>query len=145
MRRHGRAGGAVSSPVAIDKPYTPSLSFEHETWMDGALCAQVDMELFFPPKGGSVRPAIAICKACDVIDECLAFAVEREERFGVWGGLTERARRPLYRRAAATAAQARARQGPKHNWAHCPTCHEYVSLGQHYRWHPDHRTEGARP
>lgn len=64
-------------------------------WMDSAACAQVDIDMFFPEKGGSTRAAKSICRGCDVDVDCLAYALEHEERFGVWGGLSERERRRL--------------------------------------------------
>lgn len=76
---------------------TPDLVIIHEPWMDGALCAQVDMDIFYPEKGGTTRPAKAICARCDVQSECLIFALEHDERFGVWGGKSERERRRLNR------------------------------------------------
>ena len=72
-----------------------------ETWMDDALCAQTDPEAFFPAKGGSTRSAKAICAACPVIDECLAYALEHDERYGIWGGTSERERRAIKRERAA--------------------------------------------
>lgn len=69
-----------------------------EPWMDSALCSQTDPESFFPDKGGSVREAKAICRACDVRAECLEYALDNEERFGIWGGMSERDRRKLLRR-----------------------------------------------
>lgn len=70
-------------------------------WMIDGLCAQVDPEIFFPDKGGTTTPARSICNAgCPVKAECLAYALERGERFGIWGGLSERERRKLARAAA---------------------------------------------
>jgi WhiB family redox-sensing transcriptional regulator len=66
-------------------------------WQDRALCAQADPEAFFPEKGGSTREAKKVCRACDVRTECLEYALEHDERFGVWGGLSERERRKLKR------------------------------------------------
>ncbi|MDO4630721.1 MAG: WhiB family transcriptional regulator [Corynebacterium sp.] len=66
-------------------------------WQDQALCAQTDPEAFFPEKGGSTREAKRICQACAVRDECLEFALMNDERFGIWGGLSERERRRLKR------------------------------------------------
>jgi WhiB family redox-sensing transcriptional regulator len=68
-------------------------------WQEQALCAQTDPESFFPEKGGSTREAKRICAACDVRQECLEFALQRDERFGIWGGMSERERRRLRRRA----------------------------------------------
>ena len=66
-----------------------------QEWQDQALCAQTDPEAFFPEKGGSTREAKRICKACAVRDECLEYALEHDERFGIWGGLSDRERRRL--------------------------------------------------
>lgn len=68
-----------------------------QDWQEQALCAQTDPEAFFPEKGGSTREAKRICRACGVRDECLEFALEHDERFGIWGGLSERERRRLKR------------------------------------------------
>ena len=69
-------------------------------WQEQALCAQTDPEAFFPEKGGSTREAKRICTGCEVRAECLEYALEHDERFGIWGGLSERERRRLRRRAA---------------------------------------------
>lgn len=66
-------------------------------WQDLALCAEVDPELFFPDKGESSRPAKRVCAGCEVRAECLQYALDHGERFGVWGGLSERERRELGR------------------------------------------------
>lgn len=71
---------------------------EREPWMDDALCTQVDPEAFFPPKGGSNRDAKKLCAECPVRAECLAYALENDERFGIWGGLSPRDRRRLQRK-----------------------------------------------
>ena len=65
------------------------------SWQEAALCAQADPEAWFVEKGGSVAPAKKVCGACPVTAECLEYALEHREMFGVWGGLTERQRRPL--------------------------------------------------
>jgi WhiB family redox-sensing transcriptional regulator len=66
-------------------------------WQDQALCAQTDPEAFFPEKGGSTREAKRVCRGCDVRAECLEYALENDERFGIWGGLSERERRRIKR------------------------------------------------
>ena len=68
-------------------------------WQSEALCAQTDPEAFFPEKGGSTRDAKRICSTCDVRGECLQYALQNDERFGIWGGMSERERRKLKRRA----------------------------------------------
>lgn len=64
-------------------------------WQERALCSQTDPEAFFPEKGGSTREAKRICVRCEVRAECLEYAVLNQERFGIWGGLSERERRRL--------------------------------------------------
>ncbi|WP_170165653.1 MULTISPECIES: WhiB family transcriptional regulator [Agrococcus] len=64
-------------------------------WQADALCAETDPEAFFPEKGGSTRDAKRICESCDVRQQCLEYALENDERFGIWGGLSERERRKL--------------------------------------------------
>ena len=66
-------------------------------WQDRALCAQTDPEAFFPEKGGSTREAKRVCRSCEVRAECLEYALEHDERFGIWGGMSERERRRLKR------------------------------------------------
>lgn len=69
-------------------------------WQRDALCAQTDPEAFFPEKGGSTRDAKGICEQCEVRLQCLEYALANDERFGIWGGLSERERRKLRRRAS---------------------------------------------
>ncbi|TWS18151.1 WhiB family transcriptional regulator [Tsukamurella asaccharolytica] len=68
-----------------------------DQWQDRALCSQTDPEAFFPEKGGSTREAKRICLGCEVRNECLEYALQKDERFGIWGGLSERERRKLKR------------------------------------------------
>jgi WhiB family transcriptional regulator, redox-sensing transcriptional regulator len=77
----------------------PGPDGEEQGWQDRALCAETDPEAFFPEKGGSTREAKKICTGCEVRAECLEFALANDERFGIWGGLSERERRRLRRRA----------------------------------------------
>ena len=72
-------------------------------WWFAGLCAQTDPELFFPEKGGSVREAKRVCAACPVRAQCLAHALAHGERYGVWGGLSERERRRLQLHAGSAA------------------------------------------
>jgi WhiB family redox-sensing transcriptional regulator len=69
--------------------------FPPPPWQSGALCAQADPEAFFPEKGGSTKEAKKVCAVCPVQQECLEYALLNEERFGIWGGKSERERRRL--------------------------------------------------
>ena len=68
------------------------------TWRDEANCLTVDPEIFFPVKGGSTVDAKKICDSCEVKVECLGYALQNNERFGVWGGLSDEERRKMRRR-----------------------------------------------
>jgi WhiB family redox-sensing transcriptional regulator len=70
-----------------------------DDWTDRALCAQTDPEAFYPEKGGSTREAKKVCASCPVAAECLAYALANDERFGIWGGKSERERRALKKKA----------------------------------------------
>ena len=71
------------------------------SWQTDALCAQTDPEAFFPEKGGSTRDAKRICTTCEVKAQCLDYALQNDERFGILGGLSERERRRLRRSRSA--------------------------------------------
>jgi WhiB family redox-sensing transcriptional regulator len=71
-------------------------------WMDLARCAETDPDSFFPRKGDSSKPAKAICRGCEVREECLEFALahsgpEDVGTWGVWGGLSAPERAALQR------------------------------------------------
>ena len=88
-------------PVALSMPGArPEDADEELSWQTDALCAQTDPEAFFPEKGGSTREAKRICEGCEVRSACLDYALENDERFGIWGGLSERERRKLRREAS---------------------------------------------
>jgi WhiB family transcriptional regulator, redox-sensing transcriptional regulator len=102
----------ITGPTTIGTPARPQLSLvpaqpdrfddasatiEEDQWQERALCAQTDPEAFFPEKGGSTREAKRICLGCEVRDACLDYALAHDERFGIWGGLSERERRRLKR------------------------------------------------
>ena len=74
-------------------------------WRHRASCRDEDPELFFPI--GNTGPALlqideakAVCRRCDVVDECLTWALESGQDAGVWGGMSEDERRAVKRRGA---------------------------------------------
>lgn len=66
-------------------------------WQSEANCLGVDPDLFFPERGVSTAEAKAVCKGCVVRLDCLEAALVNGEKFGVWGGLSERERRRIRR------------------------------------------------
>jgi WhiB family redox-sensing transcriptional regulator len=69
-------------------------------WQDEANCLGVDPDLFFPERGASTREAKEVCRGCVVRLDCLEYALVNGEKFGIWGGLSERERRRLRRQRA---------------------------------------------
>lgn len=101
LRRESELGQRQDQAVWIGLPGF-GYGYEDEGelgWQSDALCAQTDPEAFFPEKGGSTRDAKKVCAACNVRAECLEYALANDERFGIWGGLSERERRRLRKRA----------------------------------------------
>lgn len=68
-----------------------------ENWQFEAACLGVDPDLFFPGLGEDAEPAKRICAECPIRERCLDDAIERGEKFGVWGGKSERERRRIRR------------------------------------------------
>ncbi|MHB8506550.1 MAG: WhiB family transcriptional regulator [Acidimicrobiales bacterium] len=78
------------------------------SWQRRANCMGVDPDLFFPERGASTREAKEVCRGCVVREDCLEYAIVHSEKFGIWGGLSERERRRIRRgRALERAAAAR--------------------------------------
>ena len=76
----------LSAPILDERP-----------WAVFAACKGEKTLTFFPQDRVEEKAALAICAICPVVDDCLEHAVESKERFGIWGGTTERARRKLPR------------------------------------------------
>lgn len=72
---------------------------DRERWEELALCQQADPEVFFPvyQGDGSAIRAKAICRMCPVRRQCLDYALEHREHYGVWGGTTSGERDRLLR------------------------------------------------
>ncbi len=77
---------ALTAPILEERP-----------WAVFAACREADAELFFGSSKDAERGALAICEICTVVDQCLGHALEARERFGIWGGKTEKERRRLLR------------------------------------------------
>lgn len=100
LHRAGRADLLHRLTGPDDTPADlPAIPAHDLGWQDDALCAQTDPEAFFPDKGGSTAAAKRVCGACPVRLACLDYALDTEQRFGIWGGLSERERRRVKRRA----------------------------------------------
>ena len=106
---HHRDGGALcrgvdaalierfSRPGTILTMHIETITPAHPAWQAQALCAQTGADFFFPEPGSSVREAKRICGMCEMRPACLEYALDNDERFGVWGGLSEKERLALRR------------------------------------------------
>jgi WhiB family redox-sensing transcriptional regulator len=73
---------------------------DDQAWQAYANCLGVDPDLFFPERGASTREAKEVCRGCVVREECLEYALRNGEKFGIWGGMSERERRRIRRQRA---------------------------------------------
>ena len=70
-------------------------------WQAMAACAGDQGVAFYPPvsaerrkaRANRERRAKAVCATCSVRSQCLAHAIARDERYGIWGGMTDKERR----------------------------------------------------
>ena len=92
-------GGRTKVPMDI---ITTLYGRQERSWQLQANCMGVDPDLFFPERGASTREAKEVCRGCVVREDCLEYALANGEKFGIWGGMSERERRRL-RRARALA------------------------------------------
>lgn len=80
--------------------------YDDQPWQDQAACAGEVAPMFYPPMRGEKKAARiaretkakAICATCSVRQRCLDYALANNERYGVWGGLTDVERRALHGR-----------------------------------------------
>jgi WhiB family redox-sensing transcriptional regulator len=71
-------------------------------WRARAACAGYPNTLFFPTSDtveeSSIEKAKGVCGVCPVIDNCLQYALETNQRSGIWGGTSEKERKSLRRK-----------------------------------------------
>lgn len=94
-----------AAPAAAPPEQRRGHRFEEgdRTWQWQANCMGVDPDLFFPERGASTREAKSVCRGCVVQNECLEYALVNGEKFGIWGGLSERERRRIRRQRSLAA------------------------------------------
>jgi len=88
QRKHRALLAAVDPPAASD-----------EAWREGAVCAGVHFDVFFPEVNSptSNRAAKTICAGCPVREPCREYAIATHQNEGVWGGMATAERRALRR------------------------------------------------
>jgi WhiB family redox-sensing transcriptional regulator len=89
---------ALEPAARGDRPRNtaPGLAWRHKS-----ACQTADPDLFFPAGVGdearrNIRQAKEVCAVCPVRQECLDWAVDTRQLFGVWGGLAEDERQGFY-------------------------------------------------
>lgn len=81
---------------------------EQLEWQEEALCRQYSVDLFFGPdhaeseidRQAREAHAKSICQRCPVKEPCLEYAMETAQKYGIWGGMTDKERSSLKRRRA---------------------------------------------
>jgi WhiB family redox-sensing transcriptional regulator len=68
-------------------------------WRDRALCRGKPVSIFYSDDERDRADALALCRACPVVDPCVEYATRHRER-GIWGGTNERERRDQSRVAS---------------------------------------------
>jgi WhiB family transcriptional regulator, redox-sensing transcriptional regulator len=89
----------AENPVTFRRA-APKSGPAERRWQERANCLGVDPDLFFPERGASTKEAKAVCRGCEVRVDCLEYALSHGEKFGIWGGLSERERRRVRRQRA---------------------------------------------
>lgn len=112
---HVRISAGMDWPSTIrhiDRRTVDTTRPDTSAWADQAACRGTDPDVFFPERGDrGQRPAAEarrLCASCPVRVECLDYAIQAKERWGIWGGLTAtelRRARKLNRERGLTAAQ----------------------------------------
>lgn len=102
--------GILAVPLSHRQTRQPPIRRAEEDvltdWRETARCKEMDPDLFFPV--GTTGPALlqieaakAVCRQCDVREECLQYAIDSNQEYGIWGGLTEEERRYMRRELTA--------------------------------------------
>jgi WhiB family redox-sensing transcriptional regulator len=94
------AAAAATAALLAELAANAAADRNDRRWQERANCLGVDPDLFFPERGASTREAKSVCRGCEVRLECLEYALGHGEKFGIWGGLSERERRRVRRERA---------------------------------------------
>ncbi|MHB1509137.1 MAG: WhiB family transcriptional regulator [Acidimicrobiales bacterium] len=75
----------------------PMEQIPNHNWQQAAACKGCDPDIFFPGRGDNITARLAkeTCAVCSVKTQCLDYALEHGEHFGIWGGVSEKARRKI--------------------------------------------------
>lgn len=89
MTHFHRAVRGTALPHLTARPISIDVGPAPDGGLAGAACQGLDPDLFFPDEGDAfaTRRAKNTCATCPVRDMCLALALERNEKHGIFGGL----------------------------------------------------------
>jgi len=99
----------MDANLRLPQPLSDSVLelFVRPAWHENAACSGLGNEMFFAQgssRGGrsvtQPRAARAVCAVCPVLEQCREAGLG--EKYGIWGGTTERDRRILRRRRRLT-------------------------------------------
>lgn len=96
-----------------------------QDWMAYAACKETFPDAFYPEKGDPAKLAKKTCARCDVREQCLQYALDNDERLGIWGGLGSKERSRIQRGLPAK-KEHRRENGHGYN-CHCPFCRAGVA------------------
>lgn len=82
--------------MSVTRPLFGALS-DRDSWSDDAACKGVDIDIFFSLDDADQRQALQLCRSCPVQQECLRYAIDQREMYGIWGGMSESERRGIIR------------------------------------------------
>jgi WhiB family redox-sensing transcriptional regulator len=87
---------------ALGADYVTAPQGQDLDWQEQGACSGMESWVFFPEERGNatqVQWAKRICRNCPVLETCRNWALSHGEKFGVWGGLSERERREILKEA----------------------------------------------
>lgn len=96
--------GPPHDPTSRQRHSFAGERIEADPWYERAAYQGTAAEVFFPTTGEVLAPDQRICTRCPVRADCAAYVLEADERFGIWGGLGEDARRQARRRRLSSRA-----------------------------------------
>lgn len=134
MHYTSRGKSRTSSTTAPRTSTSMTLVGDSTEWQEQARCRSTDPEIFHPSgRGSSSSPAKRICKGCPVIEACLQYALDNDERHGVWGGLDQRQRKALKAQPPKLTARERAAKIVEAGEKECPRCQVVKPLSEYAR------------
>lgn len=129
-----------------DTPRPTLRGIADHSWHTRALChgmpAKEADELFFPSRRAhaAIAKAKSICGRCPVKKDCFNYALDNDLRTGVWGGLTEKERRPWHANVAKRLDYSRVRAALAGRDVHLSTPERDTVIRHAYLrgWSPEH-------